>query len=136
MHHHQIGSKLSRDLLRLVGGEPIDEHDQYMARVLGLPHAANLVFGRAMREQGMSLAALSHLGGPTFVKQLAVTREVVGENKDLYYEIQRLNPNTKQMLDVLRRSLEEFEQAVAAREAFRHYMAEAEAFFQDGAMTR
>jgi chorismate mutase/prephenate dehydrogenase len=108
---------------------PVEEHDRAMARVLGLPHAINLVFGHAMEEQGMPLEALAHLGGPTFVKQLAVTREVIGENKDLYYEIQRLNPHTPEMLDHLRRSLEAFSQAVAAREAFRDYMAEAEAYF-------
>lgn len=109
---------------------PIAEHDRYMARVLGMPHALNLIFGKAMREQGMSLESLSSLGGPTFVKQLAVAREVAFENKDLYYEIQKLNPHTKEALAVLRRSLQEFEAAVHEREAFRAYMADAEAFFQ------
>jgi chorismate mutase/prephenate dehydrogenase len=108
---------------------PVEEHDTFMARVLGLPHAVNLLFGHAMHEQGMPLSDLSHLGGPTFTKQLAVAREVAGENKDLYYEIQRLNPHTKEMLGHLRRSLDELEQAVATREAFRAYMADAEAFF-------
>jgi chorismate mutase/prephenate dehydrogenase len=108
---------------------PIEEHDRHMARVLGLPHAINLVFGHAMEENGYTLASLAHLGGPTFQKQLAVTREVASENKDLYYEIQRLNPHTPEMLALLRRSLDEFEQAVAARDAFRAYMSDAETFF-------
>lgn len=111
---------------------PVDEHDAYMARVLGLPHAVNLVFGRAMSEQGMPLPSLDHLGGPTFQKQLAVSAEVAHENKDLYYEIQRLNPHTGEMLAILKRSLQEFEAALAARDAFHAYMAEAESFFAGG----
>ena len=111
---------------------PVEAHDAFMARVLGLPHAVNLVFGKAMAAQGMPLASLDHLGGPTFQKQLAVAREVAHENKDLYHEIQRLNPHTAETLDVLKRSLQEFEAALTARDAFRAYMAEAEAFFEGG----
>jgi prephenate dehydrogenase len=103
-----------------------------MASVLGLPHALNLVFGRAMERNGFPLSELGRLGGPTFQSQLAVAREVAGENKDLYFEIQRLNPYTRDVLQLLRRSLDEFEQAVAAREAFHAYMRDAERFFQDG----
>lgn len=110
----------------------VEEHDAFMARVLGLPHAVNLVFGKAMAEQGMPLSALDHLGGPTFQKQLAVAREVAHENKDLYHEIQRLNPHTRDVLDVLKRSLQEFEAALSARDAFHSYMAEAEAWFDGG----
>lgn len=112
---------------------PIAEHDAYMARVLGLPHAVNLVFGHAMAEQGMPRASLDHLGGPTFQKQLAVAAEVARENKDLYYEIQRLNPHTREVLDVLKRSLQEFEAALTARDAFRAYMADAQQYFDQGA---
>jgi chorismate mutase / prephenate dehydrogenase len=127
---NRAAKALFEDTAAHVHEMPVDEHDAFMARVLGLPHAVNLLFGRAMREQGMTLAQLSSLGGPTFVKQMAVAREVASENKDLYYEIQKLNPHTPEMLDVLRRSLQEFEAAVHAREAFRTYMSEAEAFFQ------
>lgn len=111
---------------------PLEAHDAYMARVLGLPHALNLLFGKAMRAQGMTLEALDHLGGPTFQKQMAVAREVARENKDLYFEIQHLNPHTEEMLEVVKRSLQEFEAALSAREAFRSYMTEAEAFFEGG----
>lgn len=110
----------------------VDEHDRYMARVLGLPHAINLIFGDAMAHNGLALSQLARLGGPTFQKQLAVAREVASENKDLYFEIQRLNPFTQEVLAHLRRSLDEFEQAVSAREAFRAYMGEAERFFEGG----
>ncbi|MFA5861177.1 MAG: bifunctional chorismate mutase/prephenate dehydrogenase [Candidatus Thermoplasmatota archaeon] len=107
----------------------VEEHDRYMASVLGLPHAVNLIFGQSLARNGLPLSELAHLGGPTFQKQLAIAREVASENKDLYFEIQKLNPHTREVLTRLRRSLDEFEQAVSAREAFRTYMGEAERFF-------
>jgi chorismate mutase/prephenate dehydrogenase len=108
---------------------PVDEHDAYMARTLGLPHALNLVFGHALFAQGVPLERLDLLGGPTFRKQVAVSEEVAHENKDLYFEIQKHNPHTPGTLRLLRESLEAFEAAVATREAFLDYMAEAESYF-------
>lgn len=111
---------------------PIEEHDRYMARTLGLPHALNLVFGAAMARQGDPLSTLDQLGGPTFRKQVAVSREVADENKDLYFEIQKHNPHTGEALRLLRESLDSFEAALASREAFRAFMAEAQAYFHGG----
>ena len=110
----------------------LDEHDRAMALVLGLPHALNLVFGHALASQGGARAA-DGLGGPTFQKQVGVSTEVANENKDLYFEIQKLNPHTAETLAVLRRSLDELEASLARREAFRHYMAEAQRAFEDRA---
>lgn len=107
----------------------LDEHDRFMGLVLGLPHAVSLVFGHALAQQPIPFRDVQSLGGPTFQKQVAVSREVASENKDLYYEIQRLNPHTAEVLRGLRRSLDELEAAVTDREAFRAYMARAERFF-------
>jgi chorismate mutase/prephenate dehydrogenase len=108
---------------------PLEEHDRFMGLVLGLPHAVSLVFGHALAQDGTSYQAVSNLGGPTFQKQVAVSREVASENKDLYYEIQRLNPNTAKVLEGLRRSLDDLEASLGERERFRAYMGRAEAWF-------
>lgn len=110
---------------------PLEEHDRFMGLVLGLPHAVSLVFGHALAAQPTPYAEVTHLGGPTFQKQVGVSREVASENKDLYYEIQRLNPHTAQVLDGLRRSLDELEASLASREAFRAYMGRAQAWFEE-----
>lgn len=110
---------------------PLEEHDRFMGLVLGLPHAVSLVFGHALASQPTPFAEVANLGGPTFQKQVAVSREVASENKDLYYEIQRLNPNTAEVLSGLRRSLDALEASLAGRSGFRAYMAKAEAWLQD-----
>ena len=110
---------------------PLEEHDRFMGLVLGMPHAVSLVFGHALAQHGTPFREVANLGGPTFQKQVAVSREVASENKDLYYEIQRLNPHTARVLDQLRRSLDELEASLAARDRFRAYMARADAWFSE-----
>lgn len=124
--------KLFEDTAANIVEMPLDEHDRLMALVLGLPHAVNLVFGHALATRGPPFGAIAGLGGPTFQKQVRVSEEVAGENKDLYYEIQRLNPHTPEALEGLLRSLEEFEAAVADRETFRAYMEKARRFYEQG----
>ena len=124
--------KLFEDTAANIVHMPVDEHDRFMALVLGLPHAANLVFGHALAALGTPYAEVAHLGGPTFQKQVMVAREVASENKDLYYEIQKLNPHTPHVLQRLRRSLEELEAALKQRPEFREYMTSAQQFFDGG----
>ena len=110
---------------------PLGEHDRFMGLVLGLPHAVSLLFAHALAEQPLALDDVTHLGGPTFQKQVAVAREVASENKDLYYEIQKLNPHTPDVLQGLRRSLDALEASLAAREEFRAYMSRGESWFTE-----
>ena len=109
----------------------IDEHDRVMSLVLGLPHAVNLVFGHALAARA-PYADVASLGGPTFQRQVSVSAEVAGENQDLYFEIQKLNPHTAEVLSGLRRSLDELEAALAGREAFRAYMERSRRYYEEG----
>jgi chorismate mutase/prephenate dehydrogenase len=77
---------------------PLEEHDRRMADVLGLSHAVNLVFARALAASPLSAAAIAETASTTFLKQAATTREVVSENPSLYYQIQALNPHTPAVL--------------------------------------
>ena len=127
---NRAARKLFEDTAANLVEMPLEEHDRVMALVLGLPHAVNLVFGHALASRGASVDEVSGLGGPTFQKQVAVSAEVASENKDLYFEIQRLNPHTADLLSALRQSLDELEAAVADRDRFRALMAKAERYYK------
>ncbi|MGH9381255.1 MAG: prephenate dehydrogenase/arogenate dehydrogenase family protein [Thermoanaerobaculia bacterium] len=84
----------------------LEEHDRLMAWVLGLSHALNLVFARALRASGVPVADLDRLASPTFDAQLSVARRVLTENPHLYFEIQHLNPHGGQALAALAEAAE------------------------------
>lgn len=132
---NRAARKLFEDTAANIVEIPLDEHDRSMALVLGLPHALNLVFGHALASEGTPHEHVSGLGGPTFQKQVGVSAEVASENKDLYYEIQKLNPHTAHVLSSLRQSLDDLEAALARREEFRRFMGKADSYFQGAAPT-
>lgn len=71
----------------------LDEHDRLMAPVLGLSHLISIVFFNALGDSGVGAERLARLSSTTFERQLAIARDVAGENPDLYFEIQSLNPH-------------------------------------------
>lgn len=85
----------------------LEEHDRLMARVLGLVHLSNIALARALQRCGIGAARLEAAEGVTFRKQMNTTVEVVGENPALYFEIQRLNPETLAVADDLVESVRE-----------------------------
>lgn len=108
---------------------PLEQHDLFMAYTLGLPHALNLLFGEVLVGFGRSFQELRRLGGPTFLKQSAVAAEVAGENRELYRQIQALNPNTPRVLDELRRALDGLERRLGDRASFAARMEEYDRYF-------
>lgn len=97
---------------------PLADHDTLMAYTLTLPHALNIVFGRAMAQSGIPLARLLHLGGPTFAKQVEVAGEIAGENRELYFDIQALNSVTPDVHEAMRKAMKDLADAVQDRERF------------------
>jgi len=77
------------------------EHDRLMAWILGLSHALSLVFTEALRSGGVPIEDLARLASTTFDEQLRVARRVVSENPALYFEIQHLNPQGREVLTAL-----------------------------------
>lgn len=111
---------------------PVEEHDPIMAYTLGLPHALNLAFTRALAQSPYGFSQLEPLGGPTFQKQAGVAEEVAGENRDLYHQIQKLNDHTPEMYVRMRDALAGLQAAVDDPAAFRRFMAECEAYYKAG----
>ena len=81
----------------------VEEHDKAAAYVLGLSHAVNIAFSDALVRSGITSAELRASASTTFRKQTAVSVEVANENAELYYAIQRENPEN----DAALRGLEE-----------------------------
>lgn len=79
----------------------LEEHDRLMARVLGLVHLSNIAVARALQRCGIRAARLEAAEGVTFRKQRDTTSEVVRENPALYFEIQKLNPETSAVAEGL-----------------------------------
>jgi chorismate mutase/prephenate dehydrogenase len=92
---------------------PLDEHDRRMADVLGLSHAISLVFARALLSSPLDAREMAEVASTTFKKQMTTTREVVSENPELYYQIQRLNPHSGAALERLAVAVESFRSDVA-----------------------
>jgi len=82
----------------------LEEHDRYMAIVLGLSHALSISFFHALVLSGITSRTLHRFASTTFAKQVATATEVARENADLYYEIQHLNPHTGDAFELLLRA--------------------------------
>lgn len=116
---------LFRDTAATLVRLSLDQHDRLAGYVLGLSHLINLVFARALAESGLSLEALETVSSTTFQTQVDAAAGVVGDNAELYFDIQRLNPYTPEIHALVARALEAWRAEVAEndRAAFTRAMA-------------
>lgn len=109
---------LARELFAATTAVVVDmslaEHDALMAEVLGLSHVLNIVFAAALAAGGADERRLERISSTTFDAQTRVSRAVVNENPDLYFEIQKHNPNSAEVLDRLAKALQELRAALDA----------------------
>lgn len=114
------GTEEARALFSSSGGNvhtiKIGEHDRLMSVVLGMSHALSIAFFNALAKSGLSREELERASSTTFRHQECTSRRVAMENPELYYEIQHVNPHTREALDLLVRSIEEMRQAAMAEE--------------------
>ncbi len=119
-----LGSKeAADDAARVFGGTmaevlrlPLADHDPLIAYVLGLSHALNLAFLRALAESGEQAPTLDRISSVTFNRQLQVAAAVARENPRLYYEIQHANPHGDRALAVLLEAVTKVREAAAGDE--------------------
>jgi len=95
----------------------VEEHDHLMSYVLGMSHAINIAFFNALVKSGLGIRELENAASTTFRHQRCTSQRVSNENPELYYQIQHVNPHTKESLDLLVRSLEEIRAAAMAEES-------------------
>ncbi|HEX9817093.1 MAG TPA: prephenate dehydrogenase/arogenate dehydrogenase family protein [Candidatus Thermoplasmatota archaeon] len=113
---------------------PVEEHDEFMAELLGLSHATSLAFNETLARGKIPFSKLEPLSSTTFRKQVDVSREVARENPRLYFEIQKLNPETSQIFDRMEEAVAELRKMVAARnpERFIRFMKRGLAYYEEG----
>ncbi len=91
---------------------PLEQHDLLTSYVLGLSHVVNIVFAHTLSKSGLSYQTLSEVASTTFVRQIATTISVIGENPFLYYEIQNTNAFTPELYRRLGAAMKEIVEAV------------------------
>ena len=95
----------------------LDSHDRLIAYILGLSHALNIVFLTVLAESGETAGLLADLSSTTFDNQLAVARQVAGDNPYLYFEIQSLNEYGAESLTALSEAVERLRTLVDSNDA-------------------
>ncbi len=101
------------EILRL----PLADHDPLIAYVLGLSHALNLAFLRALTESGAQAPTLARISSVTFNRQIEVAAAVARENPHLYYEIQNANPHGDRALAGLLEAVAQVREAAGGDES-------------------
>ncbi|MCX6650687.1 MAG: prephenate dehydrogenase/arogenate dehydrogenase family protein [Methanomassiliicoccales archaeon] len=90
---------------------PLEDHDKYIAVVLGMSHALNLAFFEALRHSDFGFEELKRVSSTTFERQMNTSSSVARESPNLYYEIQHLNPYNQDVLDAFISALREVQEA-------------------------
>jgi chorismate mutase/prephenate dehydrogenase len=107
----KVADDLARDLFKSTSVSlvtmSIDEHDSVIAYLLSLAHLINIIFVATLEKSGMAINFLSQFSSPTFSNLLNSARKVFSENPHLYYEIQALNPHTKNTYKTLSKILKD-----------------------------
>lgn len=79
----------------------LEDHDRLVAYILGLSHVINIAFMSVLAESGEAAETLAQLSSTTFDAQLAIGENVVFENPNMYFEIQKFNNYSQSTLNAL-----------------------------------
>lgn len=115
VERREIEAFLSHPYARLVA-VPFLHHDRLMGWLLGLAHLTNLLFGAALTRSGIPPEELHACASTTFLRQADTARSVLGEDADLYLDIQRLNPFRSDVYRAAREALAHLESLVEAND--------------------
>lgn len=106
----------AKGLLRGMGPNlvdlPLDDHDEFMAYLLGLSHLAVLAFARVAATTPVD-PGLAAAEGTTYARLATVARGLLEDSPALLRDIEALNPDTPHVIRRLRDALAEWERAAA-----------------------
>lgn len=124
---NRVAENLFRSSSLSVHRIPIERHDRLMAEVLALPHATSLLFSIALVRAGHRAGDLARAAPTSFARQAEVARVVTGENPQLSFDIQALNPASEALFDRLAESLARLRQLIEQgdRDGYGRLVAEA-----------
>lgn len=123
MANHRAASLFASSSLT-ISEVSLERHDALMAEVLTLPHAVNLLFAGALSKAGFASGELARASPTSFRRQADLARIVTGENPELSYDIQTLNPASAALVARLEAALTELKAAIAAGDpsAYRRFI--------------
>ena len=106
---------------------PFEHHDRLMGWLLGLAHLSGILFGAALTRSGLSPEELRACASTTFIRQSSTALSVLGEDPDLYLDIQHLNPHRSEVYAAVGAALHELVALVSEhdREGFREALTRA-----------
>lgn len=110
-----------------------ERHDRLMAVIQALRHFATMAFGRALADLGVDIEETLRFTSPIYRLELAMVGRHFAQSPELYAEIEMRNPDRAEVIEALRRSVEELGAIVrdADREAFGREFRRVGAFFGD-----
>jgi len=109
---------------------PFHHHDRLMGWLLGFAHLSGMLFGCALAGSGLGAEELKACASTSYNRQTLAALHVLGEDPDLYFDIQRLNPHRGEVYRAAGKALNELVQSVQEddRERFRSVLSEARHF--------
>lgn len=109
---------------------PFDHHDRLMGWLLGFAHLSGMLFGCALTRSGLGAEELKACASTSYIRQTLAALHVLGEDPDLYFDIQNLNPHRGEVYKAARQALGELVESVedGDRERFRTVLSEARHF--------
>jgi chorismate mutase/prephenate dehydrogenase len=112
---------------------PFAHHDRLMGWLLGLAHLSGILFGAALTRSGLSPEELRACASTTFIRQSSTALSVLGEDPDLYLDIQHLNPHRSEVYAAVGAALHELVSLVSEhdREGFREALTKARRALQE-----
>jgi prephenate dehydrogenase len=106
------------------------QHDKLMAIVQGLHHFYAIAFAHSLKALGISPEETMQVSSPVYELRTHLMGRVLGQDPNLYVDIELENPHVPEVLRAYARSVEQFKDAIerGSREdclAFFHEAAEA-----------
>jgi chorismate mutase/prephenate dehydrogenase len=92
---------------------PLKEHDRIISYVLALSHIINIIFMKTLMDGEYDYEDLKRVASTTFNSQMKTTKEVISENSDLYFAIQKFNPFKNTLYERLEQAMKYVIEAIS-----------------------
>jgi prephenate dehydrogenase len=89
-----------------------EEHDRMMSIIQVLFHMTTMLMGRVLRDMGVNIDETLEYTSPSYRLEMAQVGRMFAQSGALYSAITQLNPNTPEILALLREGLDSYEKWV------------------------
>lgn len=85
------------------------EHDRMMSIIQVLLHMTTMLMGRVLRDLGADIAETMEYTSPSYRLEMNLVGRIFAQNPALYSAISQMNPNTGDILRLLKEGLDDYE---------------------------